>query len=187
MQNKILAVLALSTLVACNNNANEGAQPNQIGDHESQVHHAEQPRNVSNTQQHPSDNPYNHNYNGTYSGAQNTTTADNIRSAQQVQSRVSEAAEEVAGVERAISIVQGADIVVAVDTDRQENLKALEQQVKQAISKKEQGYNVYVSTNSDINEQIRELFKNMNNVKTSNVTPGIGEIIYKIGQTDGHH
>ncbi|WP_458415124.1 YhcN/YlaJ family sporulation lipoprotein [Schinkia sp. CFF1] len=183
MSPKLLFItsILMTWLVGCNisNNTNEGAQP-QIGENAGQV------KNVSNNEMNTTnvanqyDQPYNHNYNGTYSGTQDAT--NDIRSAQQVASRASEAAEKISGVKRAVSVVQGMDIVVGIDVNQRGDIQTLEQKVKQVISKNEQGYNVYVTSDPDIKERIRTLFTNLNNVKTSFVTGGVGEIIYDIGQ-----
>jgi len=180
----ICTLIALTGLAGCNNNQNEGTQP-QIGENSGQVNNAGNGINTTQVGQR-SDNPYNHNYNGDYSGTQHTATRNDIRSAQQVAARASEAAEKIPGVDRATSIVQGMDIVVGIDANTQGNRNALENKVKQVISRNEQGYNVYVTADDDIHRKIRNLFTNMNNVKTSNVTSGIGEIIYDIGHTNGH-
>ncbi len=68
-------------------------------------------------------NPYHHNYDGEYTGERNISMENDIRSAQQVAVRASEAAEKVTGVERATSVVQGMDIVVGIDTDYRGNLQ----------------------------------------------------------------
>ncbi len=91
----------------------------------------------------------------------------------------------MAGVRSAVSVVQGIDIVIGIEADNSGDMHALEQKVKQTVSGSEQGYNVYVTGDEKISERIRNLFTNMNNVKTSNVTTGIGEIIYDIGRTNG--
>ncbi|MEH7074811.1 YhcN/YlaJ family sporulation lipoprotein [Neobacillus drentensis] len=179
----ICSLLALTGLAGCNNNQNEGAQP-RIGVNTGQVNNTG--NRITTTQVGKQyDHPYNHNYSGDYSGTKHTSTRNEIRSAQQVASRASEAAEKVPGVHNATSIVQGMDIVVGFDTDNQSNSKALENKVKMAISKNEQGYNVYVTADENIYSRIRTLFTNMNNVKTSNVTTGIGQIIYDIGKANG--
>lgn len=180
----ICALIALTGLTGCNNNDNEESQP-QIGKNTGQVNKADNGLNTTNVGQRY-DNPYNHNYNGDYSGIQHTSNTNEIRSAQQVSSRASETAEKVQGVVRATSIVQGMDIVVGIDANKQSDQKALEQRVKQEISRNEQGYNVYVTADEDIHERIRTLFTNMNNVKTSRVSSGIGDIIYDIGQSNGN-
>lgn len=179
----ICALIALSGLAGCNNNQNEGVQP-QIGENSGQVNNTGNTINTTQVGQR-FDHPYNHNYNGDYSGSQHTSTKNDIRSAQQVAARASEAAEKVPGVGRATSIVQGMDIVVGIDANTQGDRSALENRVKQVISRNEQGYNVYVTADDDIHNKIRNLFTNMNNVKTSNVTSGIGEIIYDIGHSNG--
>lgn len=187
MRTKIIMVctlIALAGLSGCNNNQNEESQP-QIGENAGQVNNAGNRINTTKVGQR-SDNPYSHNYNGDYSGTQHTSNTNDIRSAQQVASRVTEAAEKVPGVARATSIVQGMDIVIGIDANNQADRKALERRVKQAISRSEQGYNVYVTADENIHSRIRTLFTNMNNVKTSRVTSGIGEIIYDIGQANGN-
>lgn len=179
-----ITFILITFLVGCNNNNNnnEGAQP-QIGENIGQVknssHNGMSPTNVANQYEHP----YNHNYDGTYSGSQDIT--NDIRSAQQVSSRANEAAENIAGVKQAVSVVQGADIVVAIDVNQKGDVKGLEQKVQQVIAKNEKGYNVYVTSDPDIKERVHTLFTNMNNVKTSFVTKGIGEIIYDIGHVNG--
>ncbi len=189
-----ITLILVAGLVGCNNNNNAGedAQP-RMGDNVGQV---TSPGNETNTtnmtnttnttnlgQQY--DDPYHHNYNGSYSGEQGTQISNDVRSAQQVASRASEAAEDIAGVVRAISVAQGADIVVAIDVNQKGNAQGLEQKVQQLISKNEQGYNVYVTSDPNIKERVHTLFTNMNNVKTSFVSKGIGEIIYDIGQANG--
>jgi hypothetical protein len=176
----ILSLIAMTGLVGCSNNQNEEAQP-QIGENTGQVRNAGNGFNTTNVG-HESENPYSHNYNGDYTGAQQTSHEINIRSAQQVASRAQEAAKRISGVSRATSISQGMDIVVGIDADHTGDLKGLEDRVRQAIVRREQGYNVYVTADEEIHERIQRLFTNMNNVKTSNVTSGISEIIYQIGQ-----
>ena len=85
---------------------------------------------------------------------------------------------------RAVSVVQGMDIVIGIEADNNGDMQALEQKVRQAVSKSEQGYNVYVTGDEELSERVRNLFTNMNNVKTSNVSTGIGEIIYDIGRLE---
>lgn len=181
----LISLFMLTALTGCNNNDNDSAQP-QIGENRSQINSAGTGNRINTTnmsQQY--DNPYHHNYDGEYTGERNTSMTNDTRSAQQVAARASEAAEKVTGVNRATSVVQGMDIVVGIDTNYRGNVQALELKVKRAISRSEQGYNVYVTSDRQISERIRTLFTNMNNVKTSNVTPGIGEIIYDIGQKNG--
>lgn len=180
-----ITFILMTFLVGCNNNNNqEGAQP-QIGENTGQVKNSNNNGNGTSTTNvaNQYDQPYNHNYDGTYSGTQDIT--NDIRSAQQVASRASEAAEKVAGVERAVSVVQGTDIVVGIDVNNNANLLGLEKKVEQVISTNEEGYNVYVTSDPDITERVHTLFTNMNNVKTSFVTNGIGEIIYDIGKANG--
>ncbi|EKN68160.1 YhcN/YlaJ family sporulation lipoprotein [Schinkia azotoformans] len=187
-----ISLIFLAGLVGCNinnNNAGEDAQP-RMGDNVGQVTspgNGTNTTNMTNTtnlgQQY--DDPYNHNYNGSYSGEQGTQISNDVRSAQRVASRASEAAEDIAGVNRAVSVVQGADIVVAIDVNQKGDEQGLEKKVQQVIAKNEQGYNVYVTSDPDIKERVHTLFTNMNNVKTSFVSKGIGEIIYDIGHADG--
>lgn len=179
----IIAFFVLAGLVGCNTN-NEEASP-RIGVNQAKVNNAGNKINTTNLGQ-QYDQPYHHNYDGEYSGEHDTSMDNDIRSAQKVASRASEAAEKVSGVDRAISIVQGMDIVVGIDTKNRENLRIIEQKVQRAISRNQQGYNVYVTTDPEISERIQTLFTNMNNVKTSFVTPGISEIIYDIGQANSH-
>lgn len=186
MSSKIMftTFLLIAWLVGCNNNnMNEGTQP-QIGENSGQVKNVSNRMNTTNVANQDT-HPYNHNYDGTYSGAEDTTLTNDIRSAQQVAARASEAAEKVSGVVRAVSVVQGMDIVVGIDGNNND-MQAIEERVKQVVAKNEQGYNVYVTSDPGINERIHTLFTNMNNVKTSFVTGGIGEIIYDIGQANGH-
>jgi hypothetical protein len=184
MRKKLLmAFIVLVALTGCNNDHDEAAQP-RIGENNGNVNQDGNEMNTANVSQRY-DHPYNHNYNGDYSGVQNTSTANDIRSAQQVASRATAAAEKVTGVDRAVSVVQGIDIVVGIEADNLADVRTLEQKVTRAISRSEQGYNVYVTSDKDISERIRTLFTNMNNVKTSNVSTGIGQIIYDIGRTKG--
>lgn len=185
-----ITLIVFAGLVGCNNNnADESAQP-KLGDNVGQVTIPGNGINSTNTtnttyieQQY--DQPYTHNYNGSYSGESSTGVQNDIRSAQQVASRASELAEKIKGVHRAVSIAQGADIVVAIDVNQGNDARELEQKVKKAVSGKEQGYNIYVTSDPTIKERVHTLFTNMNNVKTSFVTKGIGEIIYEIGQANG--
>lgn len=179
----VMTFIVLTALAGCNNNDDQAAQP-RIGEMDGNVNQGDNGMNPTNvTQQY--DHPYNHNYNGDFTGAENTSVENETRSAQQTASRASEAAEKVAGVRRAVSVVQGMDIVIGIEADNSGDKRALEQKVKQAVSKSEQGYNVYVSADEELSERIRNLFTNMNNVKTSNVSSGIGEIIYDIGRLNG--
>jgi hypothetical protein len=191
----IMVLLLLAGLAGCsNNNNNEEAQP-RVGVNRAQVNTTGNATNRINTTNTTNtnhlgqtyDNPYHHNYDGEYTGERDVTMENDIRSAQQVASRASAAAEKVSGVDRAISVVQGMDIVVGIDTKNQENLRAIEQKVQRTISRNEQGYNVYVTTDPEISERIQTLFTNMNNVKTSFVTPGISDIIFDIGQANARH
>lgn len=187
-----ISLIFLAGLVGCNinnNNAGEDAQ-SRMGDNVGQVTSSGNGMNTTNTtnttnleQQY--DHPYNHNYNGAYSGEQGTQISNDVRSAQIVASRASEAAEDIAGIDRAVSVAQGADIVVAIDVNQKGDVQGLEQKVQQVIAKNEQGYNVYVTSDPDIKERVHTLFTNMNNVKTSFVSNGIGEIIYDIGHANG--
>lgn len=187
-----ISLIFLAGLVGCNinnNNAGEDAQ-SRMGDNVGQVTSSGNGMNTTNTtnttnleQQY--DHPYNHNYNGAYSGEQGTQISNDVRSAQIVASRASEAAEDIAGIDRAVSVAQGADIVVAIDVNQKGDVQGLEQKVQQVIAKNEQGYNVYVTSDPDIKERVHTLFTNMNNVKTSFVSNGIGEIIYEIGHANG--
>lgn len=179
-----VSLIFLMGLVGCNQQGNEGAQP-QIGENSGQVIDVNDRSNMKQSQDKTYEQPYNHNYQGTYSGAQETNYTDEIRSAQQVASRANETARTIQGVDKAISVAQGMDIVVAVETKNTGERKGIERRVREAISKQEQGYNVYVSTDAEINEQIERLFSSLNNVKTSFVTKGIGDIIYQIGQKNG--
>ncbi|MBB6446638.1 YhcN/YlaJ family sporulation lipoprotein [Bacillus benzoevorans] len=184
MRKKLMmtAFIVLTALTGCNNNDDESAQP-RIGENNGKVNTGGNGINAANVSQRY-DHPYNHNYNGDYSGVQNTSMTNDIRSAQQVASRAAEAAEKVAGVERAVAVVQGIDIVVGIEPENLANVRMLEHKVTRAVSRSEQGYNVYATADEDISGRIRTLFTNMNNVKTSNVTTGIGKIIYDIGRTN---
>jgi hypothetical protein len=185
MRRKLLVTtfIVLTALSGCNNNGDQAAQP-RIGEMDGNVNHGDKGMDVTNVTQRY-DNPYNHNYNGDFTGAENSSVTNDIRSAQQTGARASEAAEKVAGVRRAVSVVQGMDIVIGIEADNSGDMQALEQKVKQAVSKSEQGYNVYVTGDEKLSERVRNLFTNMNNVKTSHVSPGIGEIIYDIGRMNG--
>lgn len=182
----IASFCLLTSLVGCNQQADQGAQP-QIGTNSGQVIDVSDRRNME-SQENTFDQPYTHNYQGSYSGAQDANYSDELRSAQQVAARATEAARTVTGVEKATAVAQGMDIVIAVDTvDRGGNRRAVEEQVRKVVSSHEDGYNVYVSTDADINERILRLFSNMNNVKTSFVTHGISEIVYQIGLENGQN
>ena len=69
-----------------------------------------------------------------------------------------------------------------------EQSEKIDEEVKDDAIAQQQGDasdNVYVTGDERLSERIRNLFTNMNNVKTSNVSSGIGEIIYEIGRMNG--
>lgn len=176
-----LVPLLLSGVIACGNN--NGAQT-QSNDPLGRLNDSDGMRATNDGQVY--ENPYNHNYNGDYDGVRPyTNTVNDVQSARDVSARVREVANQVPGVARATAVVQGVDIVVGIDGTQGMNRKTLEMKVKQSVKKSEPGYNVFVTTDSDIHHRIRSHFTNMNNVKSSNVRNGIGEIIYDIGRSDG--
>lgn len=177
-------VLIMTGLTACNNRQNQ-AMPDQSqsGHIMSQDSHLNQ-MNHSSGNDKPIDQPYVHNYNGTYDGTKpNVYTERDAISAQQVAARVTEIARSVPGVNRAAAVAQGIDIVVGIDGTG--DTRALEQQVMSAAKQKESGYNIFVTSNADLHNRIRTLYTNMNNVRGSQVAPGISGIIYEIGRLNG--
>ncbi len=82
MRRKLLmmAFIVLTALAGCNNNDDQAAQP-RIGEINGNVNHGENGVNPTHVTQR-NGNPYNHNYNGDFSGAENTSVTNEIRSAQ---------------------------------------------------------------------------------------------------------
>ena len=179
MTNFMVLVLLLFVVAACGNTNGAKTQSNEeLGRLNNQD--GMEPANDGQV----FENPYNHNYDGDYDGVRPyTNTVRDKLSAHQVSARVTEIANQVPGVVKATAFAQGTDIVVGIDGTNGADLVSLEKQVFQTVKKQEPGYNIFVTSNRDLHTRIRNLFTNMNTVKTSNVTNGIGEIIYDIGRT----
>lgn len=128
-------------------------------------------------------NPYNQNYNAAVDGKKPLMyTEEDVRSAINTDKRIVAIAQKVPGVTRASAAAQGVDIVVGIDGNGKVPSKELENSVYKKIHSAEHGYNIYVTSNPKLHNKIRYMTTSMNNVNSSQVTPGIGKIIYEIGR-----
>ncbi|MEW9668221.1 YhcN/YlaJ family sporulation lipoprotein [Ammoniphilus sp. 3BR4] len=77
--------------------------------------------------------------------------------------RIADLADDTPGVARSSSIVYGEDIVVGIQVRNFSESTYLEQKVKRLIQEREPGYNIYVTSNNQMNERIRAITENAAN------------------------
>lgn len=196
----LLISAALLGLTACGNNQaqpnnnqgqtnqNQGqamtqgqGQSNQAQVRNAQVKNAPINRNNQSTGTKSVDHPYVHNYDGSYDGTRpNTYTERDVRSAELLSRRVTNIAKTVPGVNRAQAVAQGIDVVIGIETSG--NNLSIERQVQQKVKSAEPGYNIYVTSNPDLQNRIRTLFTAKTNVRHGQITHGISGIIYEMGR-----
>lgn len=128
-------------------------------------------------------NPYNQNYNAAVDGKKPLMyTEEDVRSAIITSKRVTSIAAKVPGVTRASAAAQGIDVVIGIDGNGKIPAKQLEKRVYNKVQRAERGYNIYVTADPTLHNSIRYMSTSMNNVRSSQVTPGIGKVIYEIGR-----
>ncbi|MGC5327282.1 YhcN/YlaJ family sporulation lipoprotein [Brevibacillus sp. SYSU BS000544] len=160
---------------------NVPAQPNQAQIQSAQVKNAPITRNNMNPGAPSVDQPYVHNYDGTYNGTRpNTYTEQDVRSAELLSRRVTQIAKSVSGVNSAQAVAQGIDVVIGVDAGGHN--PSIERQVHHKVKAAEPGYNIYVTTDPDLQNRVRTLFTAMTNVRHGQITHGISGIIYEMGR-----
>lgn len=176
-------------LTACANNQAQPnnqaqtnqAQPNQAQVQNAQVKNAPIERGDMSTGVRSIDQPYVHNYDGSYDGTRpNTYTERDVRSAELLSRRVTQIAKTVPGVNSAQAVAQGIDVVIGIDAGGYN--ASLERQVQQKVKAAETGYNIYVTTDPDLQNRVRTLFTSMTNVRHGQITHGISGIIYEMGR-----
>jgi hypothetical protein len=85
-------------------------------------------------------------------------------------------------VARASAAAQGIDVVIGIDGNGSVPAKELEKRVSQTVQKADRGYNIYVTSDPTLHNRIRYMDTSMTNVRSSQVTKGISNVIYEIGR-----
>jgi hypothetical protein len=128
-------------------------------------------------------NPYNQNYSAAVDGNRPLAyTEADVRSAIITAKRIAGVASKVPGVTRASAVAQGIDVVIGIDGNGKVPAQQLEKQVQQAAQKADSGYNIYVTADPTLHNKIRYMNTSMTNVRSSQVTKGISNVIYEIGR-----
>jgi hypothetical protein len=79
---------------------------------------------------------------------------------QRVAARVADTAEDLPGVSRATAIIYKNHIIIGIDAVNRNNRRSLEQQVFQIVKEKEPKFEVSVTSNMDIHNQIQKIYNN---------------------------
>jgi hypothetical protein len=126
-------------------------------------------------------------------GTTKSNNTTNINSTDQsdrtVSLRATDIADDVPGVARATAVAHGKDVVVGVDAKPGTDIKSLEQNVYNTLTKRIPGYNIHVTTNKNLHTRIQTLSTSLSNKAANtgqsalNVGKDIGDIIRDIGRT----
>jgi hypothetical protein len=128
-------------------------------------------------------NPYNQNYSAAVDGNRPLAyTEADVRSAIFTAKRLAGIAGKVPGVTRASAVAQGIDVVIGIDGNGTVPAPQLEKQVLKTAQKADRGYNIYVTADPTLHNRIRYMNTSMTNVRSSQVTKGISNVIYEIGR-----